>query len=110
MNEVKNAISEIEVKKQLYKSKAMAKFSFFADDKLFYNVELEDGTYQFPLPTAEKKTITVMEDDEVLASFEINKAAADMKGATFGLEVKGSSLNRWIAKAIKSGDFIKISL
>ena len=76
---------------------------------MFYTVELEDGKFIFPIATSVKKTIKVMEDDEVIASFEVEKAATDVKGAIFGPEVKGSDLNRWIEKAIKNKDFIKIN-
>jgi len=107
--ETTNQISPIEVKKELYKSKTNAKFSHFENNKMFYTVELESGKFIFPIATAVKKTIKVIEDEEVIASFEIEKAAADVKGATFGPEVKGSDLNRWIEKAIKNDDFIKIN-
>lgn len=99
---------DTDVKKELYKSKAMATFSHMENGKLYYNVQYKDGLYQFPLNLEEKKTITIMEDDEQIASFDIMKPAADMKGASFGQEVRGSDLNRWIAKAIKSGNFMKI--
>lgn len=102
-------ISAIDVKKELYKSKTNAKFSHFENNKMFYTVELEEGKFIFPIPTSIKKTIKVIEDDEVIASFEIDKAAADVSGAVFGPEVKGSDLNRWIEKAIKNDDFIKIN-
>ena len=39
MNELKN-----EVKKILYKTKVMAKFSHYVSGELFYTVEIEDNT------------------------------------------------------------------
>ena len=53
MNEIKETISEIEVKKDLYKSKAMATLSHYAKGELFYNVEVLGDTYQFPISTVE---------------------------------------------------------
>lgn len=104
-----STISAIEVKKELYKTKVNAKFSHFENNNMYYTLELAEGKFIFPIATAVKKTIKVIEDDEVIASFEIEKATADTKGATFGPEVKGSELNRWIEKAIKNDDFVKIN-
>lgn len=90
--ETVNTISALEVKKELYRKKElMAKFSHFENHKLFYIIELESGKYLFPIDTIE---------DE--------KRAADVCGAIFGLEIKASDLNRWIERAIKKDDFIKI--
>lgn len=99
---------DIDVKKELYKSKAIAKFSHIEDGKAFYHVEYQGALHQFPLDLEESKTITINMGDEEIASFDIKVPAADMKGATFGTEVKGSDLNRWIARAIKTGNFMKI--
>jgi hypothetical protein len=41
-------------KKDLYKSKAMAKFSHYVSGNLYYKVELADGIYQFPIATVEE--------------------------------------------------------
>jgi len=102
-------INAIEVKKELYKSKVNAKLSHFDKPNLYYTVELSTGTYQFPIATTVKKTLTLMDGDEVISMFDIDKAAPDLAGANFGLEVKASDLNRWIERAIKNDDFIKIS-
>lgn len=104
-----STISAIDVKKELYKTKVNAKFSHFENNKLFYTVELESGKYIFQIPTAVKKTIKIMEDDEVIATYEVEKATVDTNGATFGPEVKASELNRWIEKSIKNDDFVKIN-
>jgi hypothetical protein len=40
--------------KDLYKSKAMAKFSHYVSGNLYYKVELADGIYQFPIATVEE--------------------------------------------------------
>lgn len=101
-------LTEIGVKKELYKSKAMANFSRLEKGSIYYTIQLEDGLYEFPLHLEEEKTVKVMIDEDVIASYQITRPTADMKGASFGPEVKGSELNRWIAKAMKVGEFKKI--
>lgn len=101
-------ISAIEVKKDLYKSKVNAKFSHFDDSKMFYTVEIESGKYVFPISVVKKRTIKIIEDDEIIATIETEKAAPDLKGAIFGTEIKASELNRWIEKAIANNEFTKI--
>lgn len=92
-------INANDVKKDLYKSKNMAKFSHYVSGNLYYTVQLEDGTYQFPIPTVE--TI----DNQPALGIELS---SDLGQTTFGAEIKGSDLNRWIAKAIEKEEFIKI--
>lgn len=57
-NEVK--INAIDVQKELMKSKVMAKFSHYTSGNIYYTVELENGTYQFPIGTVETGTVTEM--------------------------------------------------
>ena len=92
-------MNEMDVKKQLYKSKAVAKLSHYVSGNLYYTVELSDGTYQFPIATVEENI------DDFYKSF---KLSLDLGTTTFSAEMKGSELIRWIAKAINSGEFIKI--
>jgi hypothetical protein len=91
-----------EVKKDLYKSKNMAKFSHYVSGNLYYNVELTDGSYQFPIAT--------VEFNEDGSTFNIGnlELSSDLGTTTFELEMKGSDLNRWISKAIDKGEFVKI--
>lgn len=104
-------INANEVKKDLYKSKAMAKFSHYVSGNIYYTVDLEDGTYQFPMSTIEEKTEYFLPehegDDEV--EFEYIDLSTDLGTTPFYAEMKGSDLNRWIAKAIKAGEFVKVS-
>ena len=90
-----------EVKKDLYKSKNMAKLSHYVSGNLYYTVELTDGTYQFPIAT--------VEESESYDSEGSVKLSSDLGTTTFEAEMKGSDLNRWIAKAIDKGEFIKIA-
>lgn len=90
-----------EVKKELYKSKAMAKFSYYVKGSLYYTVKIESGTYKFPISTVEES-----EDFDLEGSV---KLSSDLGTTEFFAEMKGSELNRWIQMAIKSGEFMKVS-
>ena len=96
-----NIMNANEVKKDLYKSKNMAKFSHYVSGNLYYTVELAIGTYQFPISTVEKN------ENEFGVSIGL-KLSEDLGTTEFNAEIKGSDLNRWIAKAIDKGEFIKI--
>jgi hypothetical protein len=105
-NEIKiyrdiNIMNANEVKKDLYKSKNMAKFSHYVSGNLYYTVELAIGTYQFPISTVEKN------ENEFGMAIGL-KLSEDLGTTEFAAEIKGSDLNRWIAKAIDKGEFIKI--
>jgi hypothetical protein len=125
-----------EVKKELYKSKANAKFSHYTSGNLYYTVELSDGTYQFSIPATEQvadlekqandyaasvlsamsnTSRTAEEMSAVLstafqegAKIGTFKMSSDLGTTSFYGETKGSDLNRWIAKAIEKDDFVKI--
>lgn len=130
-------INTNEVKKELYRSKVMAKFSHYTAGNIYYTVELSDGTYQLPMSTTDKGILTNIEnivkdklrtletieptsdDNEKSLKEEIDSIkgeltkmlslSSDLGATTFCAEIKGSDLNRWIAKAIAKNDFIKIS-
>lgn len=99
-----------EVKKDLYKSKNMAKFSHYVSGNLYYNVELADGVYQFPIATIDKyiECETTMEGDDI--DIETISLSSDLGTTVFNAEVKGSELNRWISKAIDKGEFTKVGV
>ena len=80
----------------------MAKLSHYVSGNLYYNIQLEDGIYQFPIATVEFN-----EDGSTfnIGSLELSE---DLGTTTFNAEMKGSDLNRWISKAIDKGEFIKI--
>lgn len=92
-------MNELEVKKELYKSKVMAKFSHYVSGNLYYNVEVKGENFQFPISTIESAND---------GDFGI-QLSSDLGTTSFDAEVKGSELNRWISKAIKNGEFIKVS-
>lgn len=94
-----------EIKKDLYKSKAMAKLSHYVSGNLYYTVELADGVYQFPISTVEEKWDgTYVDGNENI----VMNLSEDLGTTTFESEMKGSDLNRWIAKAVSNGEFTKI--
>ena len=95
-----------EIKKDLYKSKNMAKFSHYQNGDLFYVVEIESGKYQFPISVIETDYIEPLEEGE--DEREIIKLSEDLGITPFGAEVRGSELIRWIQKAIKKEQFIKV--
>lgn len=95
-----------DIKKELYKSKAMAKLSHYVSGNLYYTVELSDGMYQFPISTVEEKWDgTYIDGNENVAM----NLSSDLGTTTFEAEMKGSDLNRWIAKAASKGEFIRIN-
>jgi hypothetical protein len=94
-----------DIKKDLYKSKAMAKLSHYVSGNLYYTVELADGVYQFPIATVEVGNCGFdNKGDEVLET----RLSSDLGTTTFESEMKGSDLNRWISKAVSNGEFTKI--
>lgn len=95
-------MNEIEIKKDLYKSKAMAKFSHYCKGNLHYNLELIDGIYQFPIATVEYN-----EDGSTFHAGSL-ELSSDLGDTSFDVEIKGSELIRWISKAIKNGVLIKV--
>jgi hypothetical protein len=98
---IKKEMNANEVKKDLYKSKNMAKLSHYVSGNLYYTVELADGTYQFPIATVEYHPRPDYALRQILSE--------DLGTTTFEAEMKGSDLNRWISKAIDKGEFIKIA-
>ena len=86
-----------EVKKILYKTKVMAKFSHYVSGNLYYTVEVSEGhIYQFPIETVERIN-------------SVQMLSSDLGSTSFYNEIKASELNRWIAKAIEANTFIRIS-
>lgn len=102
-------MNELEVKKQLLKSKVMAKFSHYVSGNLYYTVELDEGVFQFPITTIEDDWEWQTCDSGDKEEVQVTRPSSDLGTTSFNAEMRGSELNRWIAKAIKSGEFIKVS-
>lgn len=91
-------VNETEVKKDLMRSKAMARFSYYCSGNLYYQVELSDGIYQFPIATIESAN-----------DGDLNiQLSSDLGTTNFNVEIRGSELARWISKAIKNETFVKL--
>ena len=110
------AFDKNEVKKDLYKSKNMAKFSHYVSGNLYYNIIVFEELYQFPIETVEEKDVEVnlsLSGNEFI-KFDFGRCiptlnlSEDLGTTSFEAKIKGSDLNRWIAKAIEKGEFIKI--
>jgi len=89
------------IKIYLYKNKdVMAKFNRYVHGNLYYEVNLWDGTYQFPIPTIETNT-NIENNSYIMLS-------ADLGTTSFESEIKASFLNRWIDKAVDDGNLVKL--
>ena len=95
---------ETEVKKDLFKSKAMAKFSHYIAGNLYYNIEVFGDTYEFPISTVDRLEYGT-EETAYIDSYNLS---SDLGTTRFDNEIKGSELTRWISKAIKNETFIKV--
>lgn len=99
-----------EVKKDLYKSKAIAKLMYYdpSSGDLQYIVEVLGKAYTFPIHTIQQvniKRYLLKDDVGVDISFDTIKLTDDLKGARFDPEIRGSSLIRWIQQAIDKDEF-----
>ena len=83
--------NEVEVKKDLLKSKTMARFSHYCHGNLYYNIVVMEELYQFPIST-----------------YSYPNLSEDLGTTDFNFEIRGSELARWISKSIKSETFIKL--
>lgn len=93
-----------EVKKDLFKSKAMAKFSHYISGSLYYTVEVFGHVYQFPISTVDR----IKYGGEETAYRDTYYLSEDLGTTDFRSEIKGSELSRWIAKAIDRNEFVKV--
>jgi hypothetical protein len=102
---LENMLELNEVKKDLYKSKEMAKFAHYQKGRLFYEVKILEGTYLFPIHTVEEVEIEVTENGHTA---EVAQLSEDLGETSFLSEIKGSELIRWIGKAIKNEEIKKV--
>ena len=101
--------NEVEVKKDLMKSKTMARFSHYIAGNLYYNVEVFGELYQFPIATTQEGP-TFNDDETGLSMYEVETVilSEDLGTTRFEAEIRGSELARWISKSIKNETFIKL--
>lgn len=98
------------------------KLSHYCHGKLYYNVEVNGETFQFPIHTVD--TVEGSEEEEgcnpdncgndsCQCSSEKPKKlytlSEDLGTTNFETEYKAMTLMRWIRKAIKNEEFIKIA-
>ena len=95
-----------EIKKELYKTKEMAKFSHYIAGNLYYTIVLWGVTYKFPISTIETDYIEPFEEGE--DEREIIVLSSDLGTTEFASEIRGSELARWIQKAIDSKEFLEV--
>ncbi len=102
-------LNEIEIKKDLMKSKNMATFSHYIAGNLYYNVVIMGELYEFPISTIQEGP-TFNDDESGLSMYEVETVilSEDLGTTRFEAEIRGSELARWISKAIKNETFIKL--
>jgi hypothetical protein len=98
-------LNETEIKKDLFKSKAMAKFNHYIAGNLYYNIEVFGDMYEFPIETVEEVIETDSFEREEIQTLKLSE---DLGTTRFESEIRGSELARWISKAIKNETFIKL--
>jgi hypothetical protein len=98
-------MDKIEIKKDLYRTKTNANFSHYCHGSLYYTVQTLGQVYLFPINVVEYyETIDTDEGQKITY-----KLSNDLGTTTFDAIIKGSSLIRWIEKAILNREFICIS-
>lgn len=98
-------MNKTEIQKELFRSKAIAKFSHYNEGRLFYNVQLESGLHQFPISVIERVNLPLEGEDITVSAIVLS---SDLGTTSFQNEIKASELNRWIGKAIDKNQFINI--
>ena len=105
-----------EIKKEIMRSKAVAKFNHYANGKLYYDIELPSGKYLVPVDVVEENyTLEKETSNEVdvtiskpVRKYNGLKLASDVGNGVFDSEMKAGLLNRWVEKAIKEETFAKL--
>ena len=85
------------LKKLVLDRENIAKFSHYIAGNLYYEITVDDGTYQFPIETIEKN------EDETIS------LSSDLGTTEFEAEYKAATMMRYIRKAIKNETLIKIA-
>jgi len=111
--------NKIEIKK-LVGNGNMAKLSHVIEGNMYYNVQTEDGLYQFPIAGFVKeshqmfmmKTVTLPSGSVKVEYVPVKccsyRVSDDIGTTTFNSEIKAIELMRWIRKAIENNEIFKI--
>ena len=114
---IKDMLNLTEIKKDLYRSKAMATFSHYVSGNLYYVVSIFDSKYLFPVATVEDGPVSVSEDcgEHMISTRDCATIvqhtyllSSDLGTTAFLSEIKGSELIRWIGKALERDELTKV--
>jgi hypothetical protein len=105
----REVINKNEVKKDLYKSKEIAKLTRYKFGNIYYSVKVGNNIYEFPISTIEDVPCIEDENDTELNKVKNFILSTDLGETNFYDEIKGSELNRWISRAIDENTFKKIN-
>lgn len=111
--------NKIEIKK-LVGNGNVARLSHVIEGNMYYNVQTEDGLYQFPIKGFSKEknqlfnmTTIIHPSGElkvgyVPATGSLYRVSDDIGTTTFTTEIKAMEVMRWIRKAIEDNEIFKI--
>jgi hypothetical protein len=111
--------NKIEIKK-LVGNGNMAKLSHVIEGNMYYNVQTEDGLYQFPICGFVKESAPLFKmvtdknaSDGLVVNYKsvdrgLYSVSDDIGTTTFNAEIKAIELMRWIRKAIENNEIFKI--
>jgi hypothetical protein len=111
--------NKIEIKK-IVGNGNIAKLSHVIEGNMYYNVQTEDGVYQFPIKGFVKEknqlfnmtTVTLpsgeLKVEYIPVSGYLYKVSDDIGTTTFTAEIKAMEVMRWIRKAIEDNEIFKI--
>lgn len=102
-NSTNQFYGKIEIQKDLYKSKAIAKLDYYEKGKLFYLIDTSFGKFQFPIDIIDKFKLVELVRSEPFQTYTLSE---DLGETRFNAEIKGALLIRYINKAIDTGKFI----
>jgi hypothetical protein len=102
-----------ELKKDLYRTKALANFSHYCEGKLYYTVGILGVVHQFPIATTERdiKYVSYNNATNGESSIEVEtlKLSSDLGTTPFSAQIKGSDLIRWLTKALDNGELVRLT-
>ena len=111
--------NKIEIKK-IVGNGNMARLSHVIEGNMYYNVQTEDGLYQFPIKGFVKEknqlfnmtTVTLPSGELKVEYVPVNgslyRVSEDIGTTTFNAEVKAMEVMRWIRKSIEDNEIFKI--
>lgn len=101
------------MKKDLYRSKEMAKFSHYKLGSLYYTVKIFGVDHMFPIKTVIELPSTIVGvHDGVIQNTTVytQHFSSDLGDTAFDNEIQGSLLIRWIDKAVDTNELVKLGV